>query len=421
MRRLYLQIYAALLGIALLFGLLLGAVWWLMPANPEQQRLLDGLAALLGDALPPPAADHSALEGKLSELATKFRADLTLRSADGTPLAVVGEELPAPSGDRLESRWLSPRGRGPTVALHLPDGRWLIARPQHGHRPGGLVLGLGLLALAVAIGAYPLARRITRRLERLQRRVDALGAGDLKTRVEVEGKDEVAALAASFNRAADRIEALVQAHKTLLASVSHGLRTPLTRMRMALELLPADTRPELRDGLEHDIAELDALIAGLLLASRLDALEQPLQTEDIDLLALAAEEAARFGIEAAGEPVSVRGEPRLLHHLVRNLLTNACRYAAGAPVEVRVERGKDQAVLAVADRGPGVPELERERIFEPFYRLSGSQQNADGAGLGLSLVRQIARRHGGEARCLARQGGGARFEVCLPATSAMPG
>jgi signal transduction histidine kinase len=275
-------------------------------------------------------------------------------------------------------------------------------------------LSLALLALAIALGAYPVARRITRRIERLQQRVDALGAGDLKARVEVEGRDEVAALARSFNRAADRIEALIGSHKQLLANVSHELRTPLARMRVALELLPSAERPELRSRLHQDIAELDELISELLLASRLDAQAQPRQAESLDLLALAAEEAARFGIEAVGESVITQGEARLLRRLVRNLLDNAQRHAPGSAVEILVARRGDHALLTVADRGPGVPESERERIFEPFYRVPAAYPQTDGTGLGLALVRRIARRHGGEARCLGREGGGSAFEVLLP-------
>jgi signal transduction histidine kinase len=101
---------------------------------------------------------------------------------------------------------------------------------------------------------------------------------------------------------------------------------------------------------------------------------------------------------------------------VRNLLDNAQRHAPGSPVEITVGRRGGQALLTVADRGPGVPESERERIFEPFYRVSEAQRQADGTGLGLALVRQIARRHGGEARCFEREGGGSLFEVVLPSS-----
>jgi signal transduction histidine kinase len=245
--------------------------------------------------------------------------------------------------------------------------------------------------------------------------VEALGAGDLTARVEVEGRDEVAKLARSFNRAADRIERLVNAQRTMLAGASHELRSPLARMRLAIELLAGADRPELRARLSQDIAELDALIGELLLASRLDALEHLERTEDVDLLALLAEEGARTGAEVSGEPVCIQGDARLLRRLMRNLLENAQRYAAGSSIEASVvPLTPTGACLRIADRGPGVPEPERERIFEPFYRPTGLRERGDGGvGLGLALVRQIARHHGGEVRCLPRSDGGTCFEVDL--------
>jgi signal transduction histidine kinase len=210
----------------------------------------------------------------------------------------------------------------------------------------------------------------------------------------------------------------VAAQKTLLASASHELRTPLTRIRVATELL-GEARPELRESVARDVAELDALIGELLLASRLDTLEALEGREEIDLLALAAEEAARYDADVAGDPVRVRGDRHLLHHLVSNLLENARRHgsAHGAPVEVRVSReAEDRARIRVSDRGRGVPVEERERIFEPFYQPAGQREGeASGVGLGLALVRRIARLHGGDAVCVAREGGGSSFEVTLPA------
>ena len=411
MRRLYLQIYVAFLAILLLFAVLTAVAWHHGGLAVQDQESLDGAAFLVADRLPPggtPAEQDVALRG----LASRLHLDLTLWSEDGRQLAWAGERLPFP-GERARSGWTPARG-GPVGLLRLPDGRWLVAR-RSGRRllHTSLLVILPSLALAVAIGAFPLARRLTRRLERLRAGVEGLGAGDLGARVRVEGRDEVAALATTFNRAADRIEALVGAQRTLLASASHELRSPLARIRVALELMGAE-RPDLRERVSRDIAELDELIGELLLASRLQTVDQVDHREDVDLLGLVAEEAARRPAEVTGEPVAVRGDRRLLRRLVRNLLENAVRHGA-PPVEASVHAEGGRVRLRVCDRGPGVPEDEREKIFAPFYRPSSRPAADGGSGLGLALVRQIARRHGGEARCLAREGGGTCFEVDLPA------
>ncbi|HEY4775049.1 MAG TPA: HAMP domain-containing sensor histidine kinase, partial [Xanthobacteraceae bacterium] len=272
---------------------------------------------------------------------------------------------------------------------------------------------LATIAGAVAVGAYPIARRLTRRLERLKAGVEQLGQGDLSARVPVEGNDEVAALAQSFNRAAGRIEELMRAHKMLLANCSHELRTPLTRINMALT---RSLDSQERDQVKADIAELDQLIGEILLASRLDAIRAPDRCEEIDLLALAAEEAARDAIAVEGRPVLVRGDRALLRRMVRNLIDNARRHGADAAPEVRVGPEDHVGVVEVRDHGPGVPEGERDKIFEPFYRSAGSTETGKGSGLGLALVRQIARHHGGDVGCRPADGAGTIFRVALPAT-----
>jgi signal transduction histidine kinase len=298
-----------------------------------------------------------------------------------------------------------------------------------------------VLFLAVAVGAYPVVRRLTRRLEALQRGVERFGSGSLGHRVEDAGKDEVAQLAAAFNRAADRIESLVQSHSRLVANASHELRSPLARLKVALGLLqessattsPASSsaqegpmRMRLRQEIENNLRELDALIEELLLSSRLQA--QAGQAEPhaqagaavgFDLLATVAEEVAKSGAEliAADGVTPVRGEERLLRRAVRNLLENAARYGQG---EVQVELkhvqmdGKPWAEVLVMDRGPGVPAHEAQRIFEPFYRLPGHAESEGGVGLGLALVRQIAQHHGGQAEVQPREGGGSCFLIRVP-------
>jgi signal transduction histidine kinase len=273
----------------------------------------------------------------------------------------------------------------------------------------GPLLLVGLVFVAVDPGAYPVVRRLTSRLEALKLGVEIFGAGALNHRVDATGQDEVAAVGATFNRAAERIEILVRSHQSLLANASHELRSPLARLKMAVSML-ADASGSHRDSLKREIetnvAELDALVEEVLLASRLDAAQALDTDEPVDLLGVAAEEAARVGAEAAGDQVVVKGSERLLRRAMRNLLENARRYGQ-REVEVTVTRDADGTVgWRVCDRGPGVPEAYRERIFEPFFRLPGHAEREGGVGLGLSLVRQIAERHGGLVMCQPREGVG---------------
>ncbi len=356
-------------------------------------------------------------------------------------------------------------GEAPARAVRVPGGGWefevvmndgqklfvLLPRPNRpdnnpGRRapawlqtPTGFAWLLGFVALAVALGAYPIVRRLTKRLEGLQKGVERWGDGDLSTRLPVQGQDEVAFLAERFNAAAERVQTLVKSHKSLLANASHELRSPLARIRMGLELLGRDgvNAPQ-RSEMARSIDELDQLIDEILLASRLDLRDASDAstlgpTEEVDLVGLAAEECARTGADLEIAPgaasVLVQGHAKLLRRVLRNLLENARRYgrAAGsadtADADVRlrlaVEPGVGQhaartAVLWVEDRGPGVPADLRERIFEAFYRLPGASEREGGVGLGLSLVKTIVERHGGRVHCEDRIGGGARFVVSLP-------
>jgi len=417
MRRLYLRIYLAVLVSLVAFALVAGALW--RHLGDGRGYAFEVAGVLAQNVLPPAGAPAPEQQAALERLAANLRADIALFAADRTPLAVVGAPLAAPDPRRERGGWLRAWGP-PAGVIHLRDGRWLVGRVRSEHRPTGAAffVTLGLLALAVGVGAYPVVRRLTTRLERLQAGVESLGGGNLSSRVPIEGRDEVARLAESFNRAAGRIEELVGAHKTLLANTSHELRTPLTRIRMAVELLKTAADPARKRELERDIAELDALIEEILLASRLDAVAALDVDEDVDLLALASEECARYEQAALeGQPVTVRGDPRLLRRMIRNLLENARRHGA-PPIDVRVHEANGSIELTVCDHGPGIPDAEREDVFRPFRRIGGPEAGT-GAGLGLALVRQIARRHRGDARYLGRVQSRSCFVVSLPGSASM--
>jgi signal transduction histidine kinase len=418
MQRLYLQIYVTVLLVLAVFVGAAAITWRLV--EEETPQYLDIAAELTGALLPEPGAPQAEQQKALDALNRKLRFDLTLYRPDGTMIAMVGRPPPRFDPRRARTGWRRGPG-GPTFSLALPDGRWLVAR-QVRERPSPIlwvVGGLALLAIAIAVGAYPVVRRLGRRLERLKEGVEQLGSGDLGARVPVEGRDEVAALAASFNRSAERIEELIAAHRLLLANCSHELRTPLARISVAAALLGEEADPKTREELRRDIAELDHLIDEILLASRLEAVSGLESAEPVDLLALAAEEGAHYDVEASGQPVTVDGDRLLLRRLVRNLLENARRYAGDGPIELSVRPENGRAVLEVRDHGPGVAPDERERIFEPFYRPAATRETGRGSGLGLALVRDIAGRHDGTVVCLAagtaEDGGGSRFRVDLPA------
>ncbi len=421
-RRLYVQVYLANVLVLVLFGCLVGVTWWLFGDDLRDERRLRGVAETLGELLPGPERPAAELEETLNRLRERFDVDLAVRTPTGGLVASAGPAPPMPERGRDDGGVRFQRRGGWAVTLRLPDGRWLSARHghrdghEHDHRYGPRWLGvLFLLGIAIAVGAYPLARRITRRLERLRGGVEELGSGDLSARVRIEGADEVADLARSFNRAADRIEQLVDAQRAMLAAASHELRSPLARIRMAVELLATDGRRELREQAARDIAELDELIEELLLASRLETLTDLEHVDTVDLLAMTAEEGARVGADVRGRSCTLPGDGRLLRRLLRNLFENAQRYAGDTSIEATVETADDGGVmLSVCDRGPGVAEEHRERIFDPFFRPPGmAEGEGGGVGLGLALVREIARRHGGDVRCISRPGGGSCFEVRL--------
>ncbi|WHZ09790.1 MAG: two-component system sensor histidine kinase [Burkholderiaceae bacterium] len=342
--------------------------------------------------------------------------DVTVRNISGQEIGSAQAEIARVPGQGLEFVVTLDDGQVLLLQLAPRKNRPVGLPPVWTRSPYGFAWLLALVGLAVALGVYPIVRRLTVGLESLQRGVQRWGEGDLSVRVPVRGSDEVADLSERFNDAAARLEALMNSHKALLANASHELRSPLTRIRMALELMGSTPSAMFQNEISRNITELDQLIDEILLSSRLDARAADVGTiEAVDLTALAAEECAQLGLELDADSTSaaVQGIPKLLRRAIRNLLENARRYGTGA-ITTSVRREGSRAVLRVSDRGPGVPASLRERIFEPFYRLPGASEREGGVGLGLALVKAIAERHHGTVRCEERPGGGATFVLELP-------
>lgn len=396
-QRLYLRIWlAVVVGMAVL-TLCVAWAWKIA----EEQRTQNSTA---------PPAREMVVRGPDGSVLLEGRGN----RVSGSSVEGVHFEIETKDGQSY-GLWMAPRewreGRPPprdgAVAF------WL--RP-----PFGFLWMLGLVGIAVAVGVFPIIRRLLKRLENLQRGVKRFGEGDLSVRVPEHGHDEVADLAHQFNAAAARIETLMTAHKSLLANASHELRSPLTRIRMGLEFMgddPASARA--KSEIQRNISELDQLVDEILLASRLDSSEVDVGTvESVDLIGLAAEECARIDADLDMQTdgsLEVQGIAKLLRRAVRNLLENARRYSEGE-ITLSLSQENHMAVIRVEDHGPGVPQAQRERIFEKFYRLPGASERSGGVGLGLSLVRSIAERHGGTVRCEGRQDGrsGASFVIMLP-------
>ena len=415
-RHLYLRIWLAVVAVVALLMLVVGWAW---------------RASVAHHAASPAPRAWVVLNAQGEVLAS------TTRTAPGEPLVF---DVPLPNGQTLplqvqrSGERSAERGRPHGMHDMVPGAEGRL--PPHLRkdmpwwaRPSGFFWLLSLMGVAVALGLYPVVRRLTQRLEGLQRGVQRWGEGDLTVRVPVQGDDEVADLSERFNAAAERIEGLMASQKSLLANASHELRSPLARIRMGLELLsnPAADPSALdrhRAEISRNMAELDQLVDEILLASRLGAREADIGTvEAVDLVGLCAEECARTGATLDVPPglsqLEVQGVAKLLRRMVRNLLENAWRYGTGSPNDPRIvlslRPDTHQLLLTVCDNGPGVPSEYRERIFEPFFRLPGASERAGGVGLGLALVKSIAERHGGQVICQACPEGGAKFLVTLPA------
>jgi len=414
MRRLHLRLYLTIVGTLVAFAVSAALLWHIV-AWPQGAAWSIQTATYLSAAMLNGVHDPKMEQQVVTALARQLHADVVLLPVDGNSAPISDGWTYIPDARRLSETGWQYAGGQRSFAVDLEDGRKLIVHPRYKFlfHTIHMALFLSTLAAILALLVYPVSRGITARLGRLKQGVQHFGGGDLSARVAVEGRDEIAALATSFNESAERVEQLVRANQMLLANCSHELRTPLARMRLAIERLRSG------DGnagaeLAQNIGELDLLIGELLLSSRLDAAKRLERAESLDLLALAAEEAAHFDLEVTGEPVAIEGDPHLLRRLIRNLLENARVHAGGAS-DIRISRSGETARILIEDTGAGIAPEDGERIFEPFYRRQASPQST-GVGLGLSIVRQIARVHGGDVTYENREGGGSRFIATLPAS-----
>lgn len=288
-------------------------------------------------------------------------------------------------------------------------------------------------AIAAAVSALVgllLAAWLSRPIRRVRRAAQALAAGALDTRVAPSrGRDELAELGRDFNAMAERLQSLLDARSELLRDVSHELRSPLARLQVALELArrrAGEKAGSALDRIELEAERLNELISQMLALTRMETAAEPPPLGALDLTALCREIAEDALFEAAREDkrvellaapaVNVRGDPALLRSAIENVVRNALRHTpAGSAVELALIKDGGMATVVVRDYGPGLPESELERVFDPFVRISAARErDTGGYGLGLTIAHRIMLRHGGDIRAINAEGGGLKVRLRLP-------
>jgi two-component system, OmpR family, sensor kinase len=388
------------------------------PVQAAEGRTLELRRA---DSAPPPPADtpgrrHANFRTGLTQLLKVNPTDLVLIQAP--PRSIYG---PGPrTGRRPPPPIMAPDQTvifGPfTAAVRQPDGHWLEVAPRRSLLEPWQERTL-LVLLIAAIAVTPLAWWFTRRIAApiiaFARGAERLGRDPDAPPLVIRGSTEVSAAAAAFNLMQERLKRYVSNRTTTIAAIAHDLRTPLTRLRFRIEAVPDELRPKLA----ADLDEMEAMLSSTL--AFVQDVTRPVERTKLEvasLLETVMDEAAETGADAAvehSERAVVDGDPIALKRLVANLVDNALKFGSSARGRVFSEAG--MAVVEVDDNGPGVPAGEIERAFEPFQRLESSRsRETGGAGLGLAVVRAIARGHGGEVTLENLAAGGLRARVTLP-------
>ena len=427
LRRLFSSVFVKLLLVCL-------AAWLLITVAVSSlfivHRILSGLPhdPLIEHYLEYLLPDIAGQPDRAARLATRLGIGIDYRSADVHWSKGESEPpdrlhfFPAPNNDAIS---YALRHEFMYLRYRHPTGTYLFTLPRNQQPKGWLQSHLHLLALIIIAviftGAYFLIRRILAPLATLHDATRKIALGDLGHAVPVRGNGELAKLADSFNDMVRRLREMIAAKEQLLRDVSHELRSPLTRIKVLLEMVEPRERAE---QIASDIRELEELITGILETARDVHNLDRLKMEEMDLRELVAEVIDRQGIRAkevelAGppEPVVVRLDRHLFTRVIDNLLVNALTHGqpAEGPVRVRVGEENGSVLLAITDSGPGIAEQDLPHLMEPFYRADKSRsREKSGFGLGLSLCRTIVEAHGGKLVLTSRPGQGTEALVCLP-------
>lgn len=323
----------------------------------------------------------------------------------GTP--VVAGLLPEDSSQV----WVDIPMAGELLRFSFPKSRIGMSPPR-----ALLVISVSAVVLAL-LTALVLSLRLTRPLAELSEATRRLGQGQAVS-LPGGGAEEIAELARRFNILSEEIGRLLENRTVLLAGISHDLRTPLTRMMLALEMLSGDENRAKIDGLKRDVLAMEQLLGDALLLARGMEGQEPLQPSSLAFLIGGMIEEFSAGHQLlqwrASADISWPLPPGVFRRVLGNLIANAIRYGEGKPVELILERDGEVPLVRVLDRGPGIPEQELVRVFRPFYRLERARSAAGGgSGLGLAIVEQLCRAQGWRVSLHARPGGGTEVRLRL--------
>lgn len=395
------------------------------PGDPGRRRGPGRATEMLADTLDRPRADVRFASLPPSAIERLFRPERSSRQMIFEHRVRMGhkppgppEPPPAPPPPGPE-RMQMPLPPGPhamhaagqremvlgdfTAALRRTDGRWTVVRstpepfPTEWQKRALLILAAGFLVVAPA--GLLFARRITAPLKRFSEAAERLGRDPHAPAVALSGPAEIGVAAEAFNNMQGRLKRYIDDRTATLGAISHDLRTPLARIRFKLEAADA----KVRESVLSDVAQMEQMIQGVLAFIRDES--TPRTREKLDLLSLVecvADDAAMVGGDVeilAGQPVTVEGDPVALQRMLVNLVDNAVKY--GGQARLRVSQDDGYAVVEVMDAGPGLPDHEREKVFQPFYRVDAARNVDDGGmGLGLPIARSTARAHGGDVELL---------------------
>lgn len=332
--------------------------------------------------------------------------DSALTARTGVPMSIKVTQL------ETTWFWAEISTGGKLIRIGFPKQRLNINPPKI------LVLALVAMVALTLFTALILARRITAPLSQLSLAAQHVGEGKVPEPLPETGIAELAGLALTFNKMVLQIREHLANRTVMLAGISHDLRTPLARMRLAIEMLPPETNPKLLARLQHDIEDMNQLIAEFLVLSRDMQKEIPVQVNIGELLQELVEDVQELGAQVEWQidsPILMQVGAMSLRRVVTNLLGNAHRYGQGKPIELALVLNEKEMVMRILDRGNGIPAHELENVFHLFYRLETSRSHATGgSGLGLAIVRQLCDANGWHIQLLPRVGGGIEARLSIP-------